>query len=448
MFPLDQFKPQLNRSDRDFYQALRLPAPNRPAYILECKKASPSKGLIRANFDLNEIAQIYRHYASAISVLTDEKYFQGNFAYINQVRSQVSQPILCKDFIISDYQVYLARYYQADAILLMLSVLGDSLYEKLSKLAHQLGMGVLTEVSNQAELDRALALDAKVIGINNRDLRDLSIDLEKTPYLAQQIPSDRIIISESGISNHQQIQYLSRYAQGFLIGSSLMAKADLNDALRSLIFGENKVCGLTRTQDIKAAYQAGALYAGLIFANNSPRRLSLEQAESLICQAPLRFVGVFQDQDLDLICDYAERLGLYAVQLHGSESSEFIRVLRAKLKKDCQIWRAVSVDIKQTQKINVDPMLEIDRYLLDSKSCSQQGGLGIAFDWSLIPKEIKDRAMLAGGIGPDNIPEALAQGCLGLDLNSALESSAGIKDANKLSQAFSLILDSNTNRSN
>ena len=104
----------------------------KPAYILECKKASPSKGLIRSEFKPTEIAQVYKHYANAISVLTDEKYFQGDFAYIKQVRDVVTQPVLCKDFMISEYQVYLARFYQADAILLMLSVVNDETYRILA----------------------------------------------------------------------------------------------------------------------------------------------------------------------------------------------------------------------------------------------------------------------------------------------------------------------------
>lgn len=188
-------------------------------YILECKKASPSKGLIRSNFDLAEIADVYKHYASAISVLTDEKYFQGHFADIAQVRQRVTQPILCKDFILSEYQVYLARYAQADAILLMLSVLNDEGYTQLATLAHQLGMGVLTETSNEAEFARALALKAKVIGVNNRNLHDLSVDIQRvaqiTQHYADQIPPGTKIISESGIYQHQQIRDLRPVADGF-----------------------------------------------------------------------------------------------------------------------------------------------------------------------------------------------------------------------------------------
>ncbi|HEY5715533.1 MAG TPA: bifunctional indole-3-glycerol-phosphate synthase TrpC/phosphoribosylanthranilate isomerase TrpF, partial [Psychromonas sp.] len=206
--PLISFKDKITESDRYFYTALDKPE---SVFILECKKASPSKGLIREKFDLDLIAGTYKNYASAISVLTDEKYFQGDFEYVSQVREQVSQPVLCKDFIIDPYQIYLARFYQADAILLMLSVLDDDAYQAYRDTAHSLNMGVLTEVSNEHELIRAIALNAQVIGINNRDLRDLSIDLTRTKKLAARIPADRIVISESGIYNHSQVKELSQY---------------------------------------------------------------------------------------------------------------------------------------------------------------------------------------------------------------------------------------------
>ncbi|MGR6981403.1 bifunctional indole-3-glycerol-phosphate synthase TrpC/phosphoribosylanthranilate isomerase TrpF [Testudinibacter sp. P27/CKL/0425] len=438
-FPLAQFQAKVKPADRDFYQALSQGNAQQPAYILECKKASPSKGLIREDFNPAQIAKVYQHYASAISVLTDEKYFQGDFDFIAQVRSVAPQPILCKDFMISEYQVYLACYHQADAILLMLSVLDDDSYRTLSDLAHELGMGVLTETSNQAELERAIALNAKVIGINNRDLHDLSVDLNRTPPLAKQIPADRIIISESGIYQHQQIQQLKPYVNGFLIGSSLMGCDDLDSAVRQVMFGENKVCGLTREQDVQAAYQHGALYGGMIFAEKSPRKVSLEQAEQLIHAAPLRFVGVFQNQALDYIAHIAAQLKLFAVQLHGNESHEFMQQLREKLPAGCQIWNVISVDIDNHEQIKLadDPL--IDRFLFDSKVQGQQGGTGLIFDWTLIPANIKKRTILAGGIKLENIEQALIQGCLGVDVNSGVESAAGIKDAEKIAVLFEKI---------
>ncbi|OOF67212.1 bifunctional indole-3-glycerol-phosphate synthase TrpC/phosphoribosylanthranilate isomerase TrpF [Rodentibacter caecimuris] len=443
-FPLEHFKQNITKSDRSFYTALVQGTHQKPAFILECKKASPSKGLIRQDFNLAEIAEIYRQYATVISVLTDEKYFQGNFNYIAQVRHQVTQPILCKDFIITSYQVYLARYHQADGILLMLSVLDDTNYQILADLAHSFDMGVLTEVSNQSELERAIKLGAKVIGINNRDLHHLSVNLNRTPTLACQIPKDRIIISESGIYHHKQVQQLQPYVHGFLIGSSLMGSDDLNNAVRALTLGENKVCGLTRPQDVKAAYQCGALYGGLIFAEKSPRCLSLRQAQELVTQAPLRFIGVFQDQSSEFIIKIATQLNLFAVQLHGNESIEFITGLRQKLTANCQIWKAVSVDIEHQSDVDFKDIFhrlpEIARYIFDSKTHAKTGGTGKTFDWSLIPSALKDRVLLAGGICLENIEQAMKQGCLGIDLNSGVESSVGVKDPIKLQQIFNKIL--------
>lgn len=435
-FPLSQFQHQLTQSDRSFYQALAKGSHDLPAYILECKKASPSKGLIRADFDLDAIAQVYKHYASAISVLTDEQYFQGDFAYINQVRQQVEQPVLCKDFMISPYQVYLARFHQADAILLMLSVVDDDTYRELSDLAHSLGMGVLTETSNEAEFERALALGAKIIGVNNRNLHDLSIDMNRIVHLVQKyqdrIPKETRLISESGIYNHRQVQDIKPFAHGFLIGSSLMGNTDLNNAVRAVVYGENKVCGLTRPQDVQAVYQNGALYGGLIFAEKSPRALSLRQAQELVVQAPLRFVGVFQDQAVGFVEKIAKQLELFAVQLHGSEDEAYIAELADAFDGKIQIWKAISMNA-QTQ-FQENPLVQ--RYVLDSK----QGGSGEVFDWSLIPNEIKSKALLAGGIGLDNIDQALKQGCLGVDLNSGVESAEGVKDEEKIKQVFAQII--------
>ena len=445
-FPLSQFKQNIQKSDRSFYEALAKGTHQKPAYILECKKASPSKGLIRAEFNLEEIANVYKHYASAVSVLTDEKYFQGNFEFLPLVRDIVSQPVLCKDFMISEYQVYLARYYQADAILLMLSVVNDETYRVLADLAHSLGMGVLTETSNEDEFERALALSAKIIGVNNRNLHDLTVDLnrvvELTEKYADRIPADVRIISESGIYNHKQIRQLQKVAHGFLIGSSLMGNQDLNNAVRSVIFGENKVCGLTRGQDVKIVYENGALYCGLIFVEHSKRCVSLRQAQELVTTAPLRFVGVFQNQEIDFIAKIANQLQLYAVQLHGAETAAFITALRHQLPENTQIWKAISVNTESQSAVDFTDDLNVDRYIFDSQTTNQQGGTGKTFDWSLIPENLKHKIILAGGISPNNVEQAIQQNCLGLYLNSGVESSAGVKDEEKVRLVFEKIFNS------
>lgn len=442
-FPLSQFQHQIVPSDRDFYARLASASHQIPAYILECKKASPSKGLIRAEFDLDMIAQVYNNYATVISVLTDEQYFQGDFRYIDQVKRQTSQPILCKDFMISPYQVYLARYSNADAILLMLSVVDDDTYRTLADLAHTLGMGVLTETSTDEEFERALALGAKVIGVNNRDLHTLTIDMNRIVRLVEKyqdhIPSDVRLISESGIYHHTQIKAIKPFAHAFLIGSSLMGSDDLNNAVRSVIFGENKVCGLTRVSDVKAVYQQGFLYGGLIFADNSPRQLSLRQAQELVVNAPLRYVGVFQNQAVEFVEKIAKQLELYAVQLHGSENASYISALSERLAGKTQIWQAISVDVQADTFAYQDNSL-VARYILDSREGIQQGGTGKVFNWQLIPREIKQKAILAGGISDENIDQALAQGCLGVDLNSGVEQTKGVKDLGKITACAQKIL--------
>ncbi|GAB3516163.1 bifunctional indole-3-glycerol-phosphate synthase TrpC/phosphoribosylanthranilate isomerase TrpF [Photobacterium alginatilyticum] len=430
--PLDDFIDGLTPSDRNFYDAL---SGEQTAFILECKKASPSKGLIRHDFNLDHIAKVYNGHASAISVLTDEKYFQGNFDFLPLVRNQVKQPVLCKDFMIDTYQVYLARHYSADAILLMLSVLNDDEYRELAAVAESLNLGILTEVSNEQELERAIALNAKVVGINNRNLRDLSIDLNRTKELAPRLPQDTIVISESGIYNHQQVRDLAAYANGFLIGSSLMAEDNLELAVRRVLLGENKVCGLTRADDASAAYQSGAVYGGLIFVSTSPRQVDIEQARMIMSGAPLKYVGVFRNADPDAVAKAANALSLSAVQLHGEESPEYVQGLKAQLPDDCEIWKAHGI-------ATAVPDFErwpADKHLLDSKVGQQSGGTGIAFDWNLLSDTDRQNIMLAGGLTPENACEAAKLGCKGLDLNSGVESAPGKKDQTKLNAAFAAI---------
>ena len=423
--PLASFQNEITQSQRSFYHALQ---GARTAFSLECNKASPSKGTIRDNFDPVEIASVYKDYASAISVLTDEKYFQGSFDFLPLVSKTVTQPVLCKDFIIDPYQIHLARFYQADAILLMLSVLNDEQYIQLAAVAHSLNMGVLTEASNEEELDRAVQLKAKVVGINNRDLRDLSIDLDRTRQLAPRVPHGVPVISESGINTYGQIRELSRFANGFLIGSALMSEDDLSSAVRRVLLGDNKVCGLTRAEDAKAAHEAGAIYGGLIFVEASPRFVTQAQASEVQKGAPLKYVGVFRDQPVAEIAHTAQTLNLTAVQLHGDEDQAYIDTLREALPSGVQIWKALSVK----DSIPARDLNRVDRYVLDNG----KGGTGHRFDWSTLEGQDLSNVLLAGGLGADNCVQAAQLGCAGLDFNSGVESEPGIKDAEKITAVF------------
>ena len=218
-----------------------------------------------------------------------------------------------------------------------------------------------------------------------------------------------------------------------------MGNQDLNNAVRSVIFGENKVCGLTGAQDVKIVYENGALYGGLIFVEHSKRCVSLRQAQELVTTAPLRFVGVFQNQEIDFIAKIASQLQLYAVQLHGIETEAFITALRQKLPENTQIWKAISVNTEAQNAVDFTDDLNVDRYIFDSQTANQQGGTGKTFDWSLIPENLKHKIILAGGISPNNVEQAIQQNCLGLDLNSGVESSTGVKDEEKVRLVFEKI---------
>jgi len=423
--PLASFQNEIEPATRSFYHAL---SGARTVFILECKKASPSKGVIREDFDPAAIAGVYKDHASAVSVLTDEKYFQGSFDFLPVVSAAITQPVLCKDFIIDPYQIYLARYYQADAILLMLSVVNDEQYRQLAAVAHSLNMGVLTEVISDEELARATALGAKVVGINNRDLRDLSIDLDRTRRLAPKVAHGVTVISESGINNYAQVRELSHFANGFLIGSALMSEADLSAAVRRVIIGDNKVCGLTRAGDARSALEAGAVYGGLIFAEGSPRKVTPEQAKTVMAGGALKYVGVFRNNSLSDVVTISRELCLSAVQLHGDEDRDFVAELRRQLPDEVKIWKAFSI----RSALPARDWPHVDRYVFDNGS----GGTGNRFDWALLEGEKLDNVLLAGGLGADNCVSAARLGCAGLDFNSGVESAPGLKDADKIASVF------------
>lgn len=430
--PLDSFLQDVKKTERKFLNTLRQSGPR---FILECKKASPSKGLIRESFDLNELSTVYGQYADCISVLTDQEFFQGSYDNLSQMRALVQQPLLHKDFIIDPYQIYLGRLCGADAVLLMLSVLTDDEYRQLHEVASALAMTVLTEVSNEEETKRAVALHAQLIGINNRDLRDLSTDLETSPRLRQLIPASTTVVSESGIYTNQQVRQLSKVADAFLVGSSLMAQADLTLACKKLTRGEHKVCGLTRPEDVAAVHQAQACYGGLIFYPKSPRSVSQEQAKTLVEQADLNFVGVFVDEPADSVNRIATELQLAAVQLHGDESDDYINSLRSLLPEHTEIWKAYRVQDKLPAITQL-----VDRIVLDTYQAGTPGGTGQQFNWQVLTQlQTELPVMLAGGLQASNINTALQQHVAGLDLNSGLESEPGIKDADKIATAFQII---------
>jgi len=222
---------------RGFVRALRdCIASGRSAVIAEAKKASPSKGVIRADFDPAAIAQSYQQGgASCLSVLTDVDFFQGADAYLQQARAACQLPVIRKDFFIDSYQVYEARVLGADCILLIVAALDDHQLRELHDLARSLGMDVLIEVHNQEELERALKVDAKLVGINNRDLHSFEVSLENTYQLLDKIPEDCLVVTESGILSRDDVTAMREHqVHAFLVGEAFMRADDPGKQLQAL----------------------------------------------------------------------------------------------------------------------------------------------------------------------------------------------------------------------
>jgi len=240
--PLTALRADTGRAQplRDFTGALRARiAAGKPAVIAEIKKASPSRGVLREPFDPAAIAASYaRHGAACLSVLTDERFFQGALEHLRQARAACALPVLRKDFTLDPYQVYEARAAGADCILLIVAVLEAARMQELEAVARELGMAVLVEAHDAAELERALALKTPLIGVNNRNLRSFETRLETTLDLLERIPPDRIIVTESGILTREHVEtLLGRRVGCFLVGEAFMRAPDPGAELGRL-FGE------------------------------------------------------------------------------------------------------------------------------------------------------------------------------------------------------------------
>ena len=401
-------------------------------FIMEVKRSSPSGH--RSSVTVERAVAAYAPVADAISVLADGPDFGGSLDDIGMARKLFDGPILAKDFIVDPAQVSEARAAEADAVLVMMSVLDDAVAAAVLAEARRLNMDAIVEVYDERELDRAMALGADMVGINNRDLKTLTTDLSVTERLAPLVPADVLVISESGISSRRDVERLAPHADAFLVGSSLMAAPDIAEAARALVHGRVKLCGLTRAEDVELAARSGATHAGFILVDGTPRAIGFGEASRLACTAQklgLKSVGVFRDCPPDAVRSTALMIGLDAVQLHGKESETEIAAVRASLPQAVELWAACAVGgCAEPARAGAD------RILFDNGG----GGTGTAFDWSLLTgrKELRT-AFLAGGIGPGNARSAAEVGVHGLDVGSSVEAGPGIKDPAKVKALFAAL---------
>lgn len=424
---LDSLRARARPTDRSLTDTL---AQDGARFVLEIKKASPSAGAIRSGADPAALARGYAGVADALSVLCDMAHFAGSLDDLAAARREFDGPILAKDFFIDVRQVAEARIAGADAVLVMLSLLDDSAARAMVGEARRFGMDAVVEVHDEVEMRRALALGAPLIGINNRDLRDLTVDLSTTERLAKLAP-DRVLVSESGISSSADVERLSPLVDGFLIGSSLMRSPEPAQAARDLIFGRTKLCGLNCGADVRAARPAA--YAGFVFVPGSPRHVTADEAAPLVGVAQrsgMHPVGIFRDAPLRTVEDIATLLNLRAVQLHGHESVEYVRSLRRDLPASCEIWTALSV--------GREPLTDRggDRLMFDNES----GGSGRSFDWALVQTHPElPRAIVAGGIGAHNARSAKRLGAYAIDVGSSLDAKPGRKSLDKIAALFEVL---------
>lgn len=443
--------------DRLHEQASSAPAPQSflfglqasrlmPARLIgEVKRASPSKGVISESFD--PVAQAVSYEmggASAISVLTEPHSFMGSLEHLRAVRSAVSLPVLRKDFIIDPYQVVEARAAGADAVLLLCALLDDATLRDLLALTHELGMEALVEAHDADEVRRALALGARVIGVNNRDLRTFEEHPNTARDLRALVPPDCVYVAESGLSSSPRITQSRAWGvDAVLIGETLMRADDPvalarefanapGGATAAFFAGTRrpfiKVCGLALPEHARIAAEAGADAIGLVFAPMAPahRLLTHECAAEIVAALPPpgaprpMAAGVFVNQPAGDIAAIAARVGIDAIQLSGDESTM----------QCAEVARATALPvIKALREPDHTTCLSYTQagaiILLESAPAGTYGGAGKTGEWRVASGVARDwPVVLAGGLTPENVAEALRMsGARGVDVSSGIESS-------------------------
>lgn len=428
--PLSGFVNDLKPSKRDFKRAISKQGVN---LIAELKKASPSGGVISKNFDINKIIKIYNKYASAISVLTDKKFFSGSLENLKEVRKLSKLPLLRKDFIIDEYQIHEARDAGADAILLIASVLEKEQIDDFIKIAKKYKMDCLVEVHNIKELKKVLDTDAEIIGINNRNLENFKIDLETTLNLAQYIPTNKILVSESGLNDYNDVIYLGDIVNAVLVGTSLLNGGNIEHNIKNLLFPQVKICGIKKLEHAKRSAKYGADFLGFVFVEGRRRYIKPSEARVIIKKIrkdfpSIKIAGVFQNEKLDKVNEIACLLNLDFVQLHGAENSNYCKnVIRPVIK---------AINVKNLKSQIIKNLNKYDRNIASFLLDTLDGGRGKKFDWNLA-KDLSKKypIVLSGGLNLKNVERAIKiVHPHVVDVSSGVENKSKEKDGKKIKE--------------
>lgn len=427
-------------------------------FICEVKKASPSKGIIAEHFPYLEIAKEYEVAgAAAISVLTEPDFFKGDKKYLQEIASTVKIPVLRKDFIIDEYQIYQAKVWGASAILLICACLDVPTLTKFRELADSLGLSSLVEAHDEAEVQMAIDCGARIIGVNNRNLKDFTVDVQNSVRLRNLVEDDVIFVSESGLETPEDIQVLRDNNIGVaLMGETFMRSPNKVEKL-AYLYGPTyytpkiKMCGISKVETIPAVVEAKPDYMGLVFAP-SKRQVTVDQAKTLVEELhkqytkrynngaeqsnndEIKTVGIFVNETLDNLVTIATEVNLDAVQLHGDEDEAFIQSLKERT--NVEVWKAVQVRSAADAEAWIDS--SADMLLFDAYHKDERGGMGEVFDWSCLD-EFERPFMLAGGIDSTNVARAIRTvRPYGIDISSGIETE-GAKDDEKI-KAFTNIV--------
>lgn len=427
-------------------------------FICEVKKASPSKGIIAEHFPYLEIAKEYEVAgAAAISVLTEPDFFKGDKTYLQEIASTVKIPVLRKDFIIDEYQIYQAKVWGASAILLICACLDVPTLTKFRELADSLGLSSLVEAHDEHEVQMAIDCGARIIGVNNRNLKDFTVDVQNSVRLRNLVQDDVIFVSESGLETPEDIQVLRDNNIGVaLMGETFMRSPNKIEKL-AYLYGPTyytpkvKMCGISKVETIPAVVEAKPDYMGLVFAS-SKRQVTVDQAKTLVEELhkqytkrynngaeqsnddEIKTVGVFVNETLENLVSIAKEANLDAVQLHGDEDEAFIQSLKERT--NVEVWKAVQIRSAADAEVWIDS--SADMLLFDAYHKDERGGTGEVFDWTSLD-EFERPFMLAGGIDGTNVARAIRTvRPYGIDISSGIETN-GVKDDEKI-KAFTNIV--------